>query len=67
MNLPVDQSGRPSPATQYASHILVGAVAAGVVGKYHGPEAAMMAFLVVALAHHYFDAPVATALVTALA
>jgi hypothetical protein len=67
MNLLVDQSGRPSPTAKYASHVLVGVAAAAVVGKYRGPEAALMAFVVVALAHHYFDAPVAVALVTTLA
>ncbi len=67
MNLLVERSGQPSQATQYASHFLVGAVAAAIAHQIQGPEVAVVAFLVVATMHAYFDAPVATFLVDALA
>jgi len=67
MSLIADRHGQPNQATQLASHLLVGAVAAAVAQQVHGPEAALIAFVVVALMHAYFDAPVAKALVTALA
>jgi hypothetical protein len=67
MNLIADRNGQPSQVTQVASHLLVGAVAAIVAQQVQGPEVALAAFVVVALMHAYFDAPVAKVLVNALA
>ena len=49
----------PDPLAVLLSHALVGALAAGIVGSKAGPQAAIMAAVVVMAAHRYFDAPLA--------
>lgn len=67
MTLLADANGQPTPLTRQASHLLVGALGAAIVNQYSGRDAALFAFVFLALVHACLDAPVAGLLVNTLA
>jgi hypothetical protein len=60
VNLIVDPQGQPTTLTRHISHAAVGGAAAWAIHEAFGERnATLVAFIVVYLAHAYFDAPLA--------